>query len=82
MAVSLAGNLALNAAWTWLFFRARSPKAAVVCTALLDLSNVQLIAKVGRIDRLAAAALLPYAGWCAFATALNASIARRNPPAN
>ncbi|MGW6753008.1 tryptophan-rich sensory protein [Streptomyces sp. NPDC055006] len=34
-----------------------------------------------RIDRNATAALLPYAAWCWFATALNASIAQHNPHA-
>ncbi len=78
LTASLAANLALNAAWNWLFFRARSPKAGVAGTALLDLSNAQLISRTARADPTAAAALLPYAAWCAFATALNVSIARRN----
>lgn len=78
LAASLATNLALNATWNWLFFRARSTKAGVAGTALLDLSNAELISRTARTDRAAAAALLPYAAWCAFATALNVSIARRN----
>lgn len=81
LAASVATNLALNAGWTWLFFRARSPRSAVVGTALLDASNAELIRRLARIDLPAAVALLPYAGWCAFATILNASIARRNPSA-
>ncbi|MBS2962107.1 tryptophan-rich sensory protein [Actinocrinis puniceicyclus] len=81
LAASLATNLALNAGWTWLFFRARSPRSAVVSTALLDASNAELIRRLARIDAVAATALVPYGGWCAFATVLNASIARRNPSA-
>ena len=45
---------------------------------LLDVSNAELIRRVARTDPRAAAALTPYALWCAFATVLNASIARRN----
>ncbi|MFF4578850.1 TspO/MBR family protein [Streptomyces sp. NPDC001389] len=80
LAVSLASNLALNAAWTWTFFRLRSPRAGVVGTLLLDASNLELIRRTARTDPTAAACLVPYAAWCAFATALNTAIARRNPP--
>jgi tryptophan-rich sensory protein len=38
----------------------------------------RLIRRTARTDPRAAAALVPYALWCAFATALNADIARRN----
>jgi benzodiazapine receptor len=75
---SLGLNLGLNAAWNWLFFGLRSPQAGLAGIVLLDLSNAELIRRVGRTDRGAARALLPYAGWCAFATALNADIARRS----
>lgn len=78
LVTALAANLTLNAAWNWLFFRARSPQAGLAGTALLDLSNAHLISRTARADAVAAAALLPYAAWCAFATALNSSIARRN----
>lgn len=75
---SFGVNLALNAAWTWLFFGCRNPRAGAVGTLVLDASNIELIRRVARSDSTAARALLPYAGWCAFATALNASIARRS----
>ncbi|MFF8593958.1 TspO/MBR family protein [Streptomyces sp. NPDC015220] len=71
-------NLALNSAWTWLFFALRSPAAGVGGALLLDASNLRLVRRVARSDPKAAAALVPYAGWCLFATALSASIARRN----
>jgi translocator protein len=80
LAGSLAVNLALNAGWNWVFFRARSLKAGLATTALLDASNAELIRRTARVDTGAAAALLPYAAWCIFATALNTSIARLNPP--
>ncbi len=76
---SLGVNLTLNAAWNWMFFGLRNPKAGLAGTILLDLSNAELIRRTGRIDPRAAGALAPYALWCAFATVLNADIARRNP---
>ncbi|MFJ8869909.1 TspO/MBR family protein [Streptomyces sp. NPDC102473] len=78
LAISLAANLTLNAAWNWAFFGRRSLKAGVLGTLLLDVSNAELIRRTTRIDPVAARVLLPYAGWCVFATALNTAIARRN----
>jgi benzodiazapine receptor len=79
LAASVGVNLALNAGWTWMFFGLRRPRAGLAGTVLLDLSNLELIRRMARTDPRAAAALAPYAAWCVFATALNASIARRNP---
>ena len=74
-------DLALNAAWTPLFFRARRPRAALAEIACLNIANVLLIRQTWRTDRTAATLLVPYAGWTAFATALNAEIVRLNPSA-
>jgi translocator protein len=81
LAGGLLFDLALNAAWTPLFFRARRPRAALAEIACLDIANVQLIRLAWRADRPAAFLLMPYAGWTAFATALNAEIVRLNPGA-
>ncbi|MFH8800994.1 TspO/MBR family protein [Streptomyces sp. NPDC017936] len=78
LTASLAVNLTLDAGWNRLFFHHRSPRAGLAGTLLLDLSTVDLIRRTARVDRQAAAVLVPYAAWCAFATALNASLARRN----
>lgn len=78
LAGSLGVNLGLNAAWNWLFFARRSPAAGLAGTLLLDLSNAELLRRTAGVDRTAARTLLPYAAWCCFATALNASIARLN----
>lgn len=75
---ALAANLALNAGWNWLFFGARNPVAGLAGIAALNVSNAALIRQTGKIDRAAAAALIPYAIWTGFATALNAEIARLN----
>ncbi len=81
LAGGLLLDLALNAAWTPLFFRARRPRAALAEIACLNIANVLLIRQTWRADRTAAVLLLPYAGWTAFATALNAEIVRLNPSA-
>ena len=81
LAGGLLLDLALNAAWTPLFFRARRPRAALAEIACLDIANVLLIRQTWRADRTAAVILLPYVGWTAFATALNAEIVRLNPSA-
>ena len=71
-------DLAVNAGWCWAFFDRESPRGGLATIAVLDGLNVALVREVGRHDATAAKALLPYAGWTAFATALNASIWRRN----
>lgn len=81
VAGSLILDLALNAAWTPLFFRARRPRAALAEIACLNIANVLLIRQSWQADRAAAVLLLPYAGWTVFATALNAEIVRLNPSA-
>jgi benzodiazapine receptor len=47
---------------------------------LLLASTLELTRRTWRLDRAAGTALLPYAGWTSFATALSAEIARRNRP--
>ena len=75
-----AGNLVLNAGWTWSFFRAKRPPLAVAEVVLLLASRLELTRRTYRLDRAAGTALLPYTGWTIFATALSAEIARRNRP--
>jgi tryptophan-rich sensory protein len=72
-------NLALNTAWTPVFFRAHRPWAAAAESAVLTASTVDLVRRAGRVSPGAAAVLVPYAAWTAFATALTVAIARRNP---
>jgi tryptophan-rich sensory protein len=67
----LWANMALNAGWCWLFFTAERPRLALAEIAVLEASTLALTRRVP--------ALAPYAAWNGFATALNASIARRNP---
>lgn len=73
-----AADLAANAGWCWAFFRGRSPAGGLAVIVGLDALNLALVREAARHDRPAAAALAPYVAWTGFATALNASIWRRN----
>jgi tryptophan-rich sensory protein len=76
---ALGTNLALNTAWSIVFWRVRRPWAAAAEAALLAASSADLARRAGRVNRGAGIGLSPYAAWCAFATALSVAIARRNP---
>ena len=54
LARGLILDLALNAAWTPLSFRARLPRAALAEIACLNVANVLLIRQTWRADRRAA----------------------------
>ena len=77
-AAAYAANLVLNAGWTWTFFRARRLPLSAVHAAAIEVSTVDLVRRAHRVAPRAAAALLPYAAWNAFATALSTDLARRN----
>jgi tryptophan-rich sensory protein len=72
-------QMALNAAWTPLFFGLQRPRAALADIALLDGAATTFTMKAAAVDERAAAATLPYLAWLGLATALNASIVRHNP---
>ena len=71
-------DLATNAGWCWAFFAKQSPATGLGVILGLDALNLALLRETARHDRAAAAALVPYVVWSGFATALNASIWRRN----
>lgn len=73
-----AADLTANAAWCWAFFDRESPRVGLATIAVLNVLNIALLREAAKHDTIAAAALAPYAAWCGFATALNASIWRRN----
>ena len=78
LAAALGVNLALNAAWPWVFFRGHRPALGVAVIGALEASTAVLAREVARADRKAAVALLPYLGWNAFALVLNARIVALN----
>jgi tryptophan-rich sensory protein len=69
-----ATQLALNAAWPYTFFSAGNRHAALAVIAALDATVAAEIVLAAREDRTAAALLVPYLGWSAYATALTAAI--------
>ena len=71
-------QLALNASWSPLFFGAHQPKvsAAVAGAMVPAIAAYSLTAR--KIDRPAAALMLPYLAWSGFATYLNAQVVRKN----
>lgn len=71
-------DLAVNAGWCWAFFDRESARGGLATIVVLNGLNVALTREVAKHDRTAAAALTPYVAWTGFATALNASIWRRN----
>jgi benzodiazapine receptor len=71
-------QLALTLAWSVVFFGAHRIGGAVVIIVTLEAAILATIAAFRRIDGLAAALLLPYALWVAFAAVLNLAIWRLN----
>jgi len=71
-------QLALNLAWSFVFFGGRSVRGGLAVIALLWVSIVATVGEFWRVNRSAALLLAPYLGWVTFASILNAAIARRN----
>ncbi len=69
-----AVQLALNAAWTPIFFGLRQVAWAFAEILALLAAIVVTIVTFHRLDRRAAALLVPYVLWVAFAAVLNASL--------
>ncbi|AFM17748.1 tryptophan-rich sensory protein [Mycolicibacterium chubuense NBB4] len=75
---ALALNLVLNAGWSWVFFNRRQLGPAVVVSAALTVSSVDLARRAAAVNRPAGAALAAYPLWCTFATALSSRIWQLN----
>ncbi|KDE59630.1 TspO and MBR [Halostagnicola sp. A56] len=73
-----AVQMAFNVTWTPAFFALQQPLVALGVVAVLLVLVVATIAAVRRVDRTAAALLVPYLAWVAFATALTFEIWRLN----
>ena len=72
-------QLLLNLAWLPLFFGAHQLLAALALLVVLDLAIVVTIVLFRRVRPLAAGLMLPYLGWCLFATLLNWQFLEANP---
>jgi translocator protein len=67
-------QLALNAAWSWMFFAAHSPALGLLNIIPQLLVIVAAVIVFWRLDGIAGWCLAPLAVWVGFATALNFSI--------
>jgi tryptophan-rich sensory protein len=77
-ALMFAVQLAINLAWSPLFFGAHRITWALVDILLLDVAVVVTIVLIARIRPRAAWLLAPYLAWILFATYLNFAILRDN----
>ena len=75
---AFAAQLALNAAWTPVFFAAHAIGPALIVSAAMLVMILWTIRLSWRFDRPAAWLLVPYAAWVAFATWLNGVIWQMN----
>ena len=73
-----AAQLALNGAWSWIFFSRHEIGLALAEILVLWLAIVATIGAFASVRPSAAALLLPYLAWVSFATILTAEIWRRN----
>lgn len=71
-------QLALNVAWSGLFFAGKSPGWALVDIALLWAAILATILVFWRYHKLAGALLVPYLLWVSFAAVLNFSLWQLN----
>lgn len=71
-------QLVFNASWSWVFFAWRRGAMAFATIVLLLGLIAATILAFARVHVLAAALLVPYLGWVAFATALTYAIWRAN----
>jgi tryptophan-rich sensory protein len=72
-------QLALNALWTWLFFRWHSGRWAFFEINALWLVLLFTFVSFWRTHRLAGRLLVPYWAWITFAAALTYAVWQRNP---
>jgi benzodiazapine receptor len=74
-------QLALNFAWSPLFFAAHAIQLALVVIFVMAAVAAMAAGQFRRIRPLAGALMLPYLAWLCFAAALNAAINALNPGA-
>ena len=74
-------QLALNFAWSPVFFGWHDVSNALAILTALVIMNLVLVVLAWPVRRLASLLLLPYLGWLVFAAYLNFEIVARNPNA-
>jgi tryptophan-rich sensory protein len=71
-------QLALNAAWSWMFFGANNPLLGLINIVPQFLAILATVIAFYRLDRMAAWCLFPLVAWVAFASILNVAIWQLN----
>jgi tryptophan-rich sensory protein len=71
-------QLALNAAWSPVFFGLHHTRTALAVIVLLSAAIAATILAAWRTQRMAAWLLVPYLAWVVYATTLNAGIVALN----
>jgi tryptophan-rich sensory protein len=71
-------QLALNAAWSPVFFGWHDTKTALVIIVALLIAIGATMLSASRVDRGAAWLLTPYLAWVAYATTINAGVVAMN----
>ncbi len=72
-------QLALNLAWSWIFFRKHALRAAALEVAVLWFTIGATTMAFAQVSTAAAWLMAPYWAWSTFASILNAAIWRLNP---
>jgi tryptophan-rich sensory protein len=72
-------QLALNAAWSWMFFGVHNPLLGLINIVPQLLVILATIVAFYNVDKIAAWCLVPLAAWVCFATVLNFAIWKLNP---
>lgn len=72
-------QLGLNAAWSWLFFGKKDPRAALIDIGVLRVAIDAYSSAAQKVDPAAKWMMVPYKSWVSFATVLNSEIVRKNP---
>jgi len=80
--VAFVVQLAINLAWSPVFFAEHQIQTALIVIAALDLAVVVTVLLFWRVRRVAAVLLLPYLAWILFATLLNWQFLQLNPGAD
>ncbi|HWB13001.1 MAG TPA: TspO/MBR family protein [Pirellulales bacterium] len=75
-----AVQLALNVAWSWIFFGMHQPGWAFLEVLILWLAIVTTTVAFFRRSKAAGCLMMPYLAWVSFASVLNFSIWRINGP--
>ena len=71
-------QLALNVAWSWIFFGMHQPGWAFLEVLVLWLAIISTTVAFWRRSKIAACLMTPYLAWVSFAATLNFAICRMN----